>query len=107
MVKVMPKLIHIHPDDNVVVAIDALEAGDTVEVSGRRLVLRADVPAGHKIALKPIGEGEAVVKYGHRIGLSSEAVEPGAWVHSHNLKTALKPCGWYVHEAESTDAVTG
>src|SRR5690625_5353071 len=88
MGKVMPKLIHIHPNDNVVVAIDALEAGDTVEVSGRRLVLRADVPAGHKIALKPIGEGEAVVKYGHRIGLASEAVEPGAWVHSHNLKTA-------------------
>ena len=106
MGKVMPKLIHIHPDDNVVVAIDALEAGDTVEVSGRRLVLRADVPAGHKIALKPIGEGEAVVKYGHRIGLASEAVEPGAWVHSHNLKTALKPGESYVYEPVSRDAVS-
>ena len=106
MGKVMPKLIHIHPDDNVVVAIDALEAGDTVEVSGRRLVLRADVPAGHKIALRPIEEGEAVVKYGHRIGLASEAVEPGAWVHSHNLKTALKPGESYVYEPVSRDAVS-
>src|SRR5690625_3904779 len=106
MGKVMPKLIHIHPDDNVVVAIDALEAGDTVEVWGRRLVLGSDVPAGHKIALKPIGEGEAVVKCGHRIGLSSEAVEPGASVHSHNLKTALKPGESYVYEPASRDAVS-
>src|SRR5690625_7567705 len=78
MGKVMPKLIHIHPDDNVVVAIDALEAGDTVEVLGRRLALGSDVPAGHPIALEPTGEGEAVVQFGHRIAVPREAAAPGA-----------------------------
>ena len=80
-----PKVVHIHPDDNVVVATELLPAG--AAVSG--LVLRDEVPAGHKIALRDLAVGDTVTKYGFAIGRTTEAVPAGGWVHSHNLRTAL------------------
>ncbi len=53
-------------------------------------MLRDDVPAGHKIAVRPIEPGEPVVKYGFPIGAATTAIAPGAWVHTHNLKTCLE-----------------
>ena len=47
------------------------------------------IPAGHKIALKDIAEGEEIIKYSHRIGRATQTIRKGEWVHSHNMKTAL------------------
>jgi len=55
-------------------------------------VLRApqgDVPAGHKIALRDIPKGTAVVKYGYPIGVATADVRAGEFVHTHNLASAL------------------
>jgi altronate hydrolase len=46
---------------------------------------RAQVPAGHKIAARRIAEGEQV-KYDTVIGVATRDLEPGDYVHSHNLK---------------------
>ena len=85
-----PDAVRIHGDDNVAVAIRPLSAGDEVEVAGARVALRDDVPAGHKFALRRLAQGEPVVKYGFPIGALTQAVEPGGWIHSHNLKTQLE-----------------
>ncbi len=66
-------ILILHPLDNVGVLIRA----------------RGEIPAGHKIALHDIPSGEKVMKYGNPIGIASEAIREGDWVHSHNLKTAL------------------
>lgn len=84
-----PQTVRIHPSDNVVVATEPLSAGTTVEVDGQRLALSTDVPAGHKIAVAPLAAGESVIKYGFPIGRVTAPVEPGEWVHSHNLATGL------------------
>jgi altronate hydrolase len=84
-----PNAVKIHPTDNVVVAVRPLAPGDVVEVDGERLVLEEEVAAGHKIAVRPIEAGEPVIKYGFEIGKTTERVERGRWIHSHNLKTAL------------------
>jgi altronate hydrolase len=84
-----PEVVRIHPADNVVVATGTLPAGHTVTVEGATLVLRDPVPAGHKIALRALEPGEAVVKYGFPIGKLTEAVPAGGWIHSHNLRTGL------------------
>ncbi len=47
------------------------------------------IPAGHKIALKDIAEGEEIIKYSNRIGRETQKIRKGEWVHSHNMKTAL------------------
>jgi len=73
-----------------VVAVRSLPAGSEVVVEDAGVVLRDDVPAGHKIAVRPIEPGEPVVKYGFPIGAATAAIAPGAWVHTHNLKTCLE-----------------
>ena len=65
--------IRLHELDNVAVLLSA----------------RDGIPAGHKIALTEIAAGEKVVKYGNPIGVATQDIHKGEWVHSHNLKTGL------------------
>ena len=81
----MPDFIHIHPDDNVFVALRAIPAG-TVFCGVTAL---SDIPQGHKMALKAVSNGEQVVKYGFSIGHATAEIAPGDWVHTHNMTTNL------------------
>lgn len=96
----MEKLIRIHPLDNVAVAVSALKRGETVTVSGNRIVVQDDIPAGHKMAIAGIEEGADVIKYGFPIGLAKKAVEPGEWVHTHNVKSKLGDLLEYHYEPQ-------
>jgi altronate hydrolase len=82
-------VLHIHPRDNVAVALAALPAGQTIAVAGRSVTLAAAIPCGHKFAIAAIAAGADVVKYGQPLGHATEAIAAGAWVHTHNLKTNL------------------
>jgi SAF domain len=71
--------------DNVATALHALEPGLRLELSGGVVAVREPVPSGHKVALRPIGAGEAVIKYGSPIGLATMEIAAGAHVHTHNV----------------------
>jgi altronate hydrolase len=80
----------LHPDDNVAVALRDLARGETVAVpapapDGGAVIAAEPVPFGHKLALRPIARGAAVLKYGQPIGRALVDIAPGAWVHTHNL----------------------
>lgn len=60
----MPQAIHISPIDNVVVALHPIAKGTLVEVDGLSVTALEDIPQGHKMAVKPIKNGENVIKYG-------------------------------------------
>jgi altronate dehydratase len=79
------KFVKITPDDNVGVALTELKCGE--EALG--VTLTEDIPAGHKFALRPIAEGENIIKYSAPIGRATADVATGAWVHTHNVKTNL------------------
>ena len=81
----MPDFIRIHPNDNVAVALASIPAGTVF--SGVRAAV--DIPRGNKMALKPLKAGDQVVKYGFSIGHATQAIAPGQWVHTHNMKTNL------------------
>jgi len=85
----MTELLKITPRDNVAVALVPLKAGAVAEGDGVRVALTTDVPAGHKVALRPIAQGEGVIKYGFPIGYAKEDIPEGAHVHVHNLRTGL------------------
>ncbi|HEY0823586.1 MAG TPA: altronate dehydratase family protein [Ramlibacter sp.] len=76
-------LIRLHPDDNVLVAKAPLALGQVLPEF--EVKVRAQVPAGHKIAARAIAKGEPVRKYNAVIGVAARAIEPGDYVHSHNL----------------------
>ncbi len=78
-------VIHLHPNDNVVIAARQLESGIQIEAAGHRIQLQDSVALGHKVALQPIGRNEPVLKYGQIIGQASQQIAAGQWVHVHNL----------------------
>lgn len=78
-------VVFLHPDDNLCVAIRNLPAGTRVDAGGRSVTLSGAVRLGHKIALTPIAEGDRALRYGQTIGFATEAIEPGDWIHTHNL----------------------
>jgi len=92
--------VYLHPDDNICVAARTLPAGTVLEVGGREVVLTEPIKFGHKIAVKPIQHGEYVRKYGQIIGQATADVQPGAWVHSHNLVN-----GDFVRDYASAQAI--
>ena len=90
----IPQLLVHDTEDNVgVVVVEGLKAGTemlcvvTHDNSDFRLVAKADIPIGHKVALKDLAEGDTVMKYGEDIGKMIGAAEQGGHVHTHNLKT--------------------
>ena len=90
----IPQLLVHNKRDNVgVVVVENLKAGDemlcvaTEDNSDFTLVVKEDVPIGHKVALVDIDQGETVIKYGEDIGRVIAVVVTGEHVHVHNLKT--------------------
>jgi altronate hydrolase len=78
--------IHLRPADNVAVAARTLPVGSEIEFSGRILTVLGRVGLGHKVAVRPIPAGEAVIKYGQTIGFAGADIPAGAHVHVHNVR---------------------
>lgn len=85
----MAELLRIAGQDNVAVALSAIEKGAVLTVDGITVTAADDIPAGHKVALMPIAAGEKVIKYGFPIGYATQDIAPGRHVHVHNLHTCL------------------
>lgn len=79
------KTIIINPIDNVAVALADLNKGEVYE----GVTLIEDVKKGHKFALRPIKEGENVIKYGVPIAHATRDIVVGEWVHTHDVATNL------------------
>ena len=88
--------IKINPSDNVAVALTDLRAGDAVA----GVVLRTDVPRGHKIVLTGLGAGENVIKYGFPIGHVTRAVQAGEMIDHTCIKTNLEGLLEYSYHPE-------
>ncbi len=78
--------LQLNPNDNVAIAKEEL-APETrgAMPDGNELTIRERVPVGHKFALREIAAGAPVLRYGYRIGVATQNILPGDWVHSHNL----------------------
>lgn len=77
--------ILLHPSDNVAIARVPIAPGTQLEIAGQHLVTLDAIPAGHKVALRPVALGEPLVRYGQRIGRASQTIEPGRHVHTQNV----------------------
>ncbi len=75
-----------HLKDNVATAKSVLKAGTSLLLSkGKKIKVREEIPFAHKIALRKISRGGAVIKYGERIGRAVRSIEAGELVHIHNV----------------------
>lgn len=74
--------IRLHENDNVEVARVAIAQGG--RLNGAGLLANADIPAGHKVAMKPIPNGGPITKFNQTIAFASVDIAPGDHVHTHN-----------------------
>lgn len=85
----MLRAIVLHRDDNVATLIDTGRAAERLQLTGEAssaLELNADVPFGHKCAIRPIGKGADILKYGQVIGRATADIQPGDHVHVQNVE---------------------
>ena len=78
---------HLHPSDNVAVALADLSTDEVLDLPMGRVVVTAPVPFGHKVAVTAVAVGEEVRKYGEVIGRASAPIRPGDHVHVHNVES--------------------
>ena len=86
----MNDLIRIAPQDMAAVALRPLKTGETVSYGSGTVTLKEDISMGHKVALRDIRKGEAVIKYGFPIGEAVADIPEGTHIHTHNLHTLLR-----------------
>jgi altronate dehydratase small subunit len=90
-IDVSQSAILLNVNDDVATALVGLNRGESVNVAlndvSLDIVLREDVPFGHKYALRDIAEGEEILKYGLPIGKALADIRAGEWVHVHNCRS--------------------
>ena len=79
------------PKDNVCTVVEAIPAGVEVgmEIGGEVVWVCSSeaIPVGHKLAIRDIGQGEIIMKYGEVIGRATKNISVGQHVHVHNLES--------------------
>jgi (2R)-sulfolactate sulfo-lyase subunit alpha len=82
------------PNDSVAVVVtEGIKAGQTLtalildEDRTIQIPCKADIPLGHKVAMKDMAVGATVIKYGVDIGKVISAITTGDHAHVHNIKT--------------------
>ncbi len=80
--------LRLHADDNIAVAKRSVPSGTPLdlgpEFEGQST--NEAIEMGHKVATLPIRAGTPIRKYGQSIGMATVDIEPGDWVHTHNVE---------------------
>lgn len=82
----MPRVLRIHPADDLILALEDLPAGARVELGAEAYELRDPVPAKHKFAARDFDAGAAVTMYGLPVGRTTCPIKRGARLTTENLK---------------------
>src|SRR3954470_16982292 len=80
--------LKIHPDDNVLVALRDLRAGDSIVIEGQQIEIRQDVAAKHKFFIDDLHPGDSVIMYGTLVGKVQVPVVKGGLMTTSNTKHA-------------------
>lgn len=82
------RVTKVHPNDNVLVALANLEAGETIVYNGNEYSLPGRVPAKHKFVTTDLKAGDPVYMYGVLVGKAQQDIVRGGVITTANLKHA-------------------
>ncbi|MCA8999396.1 MAG: altronate dehydratase [Planctomycetaceae bacterium] len=77
--------LRLHESDNVVVARRSVSRGGEWASGERTVSASQPIEMGHKMAITSVAPGEPLKKFGQPIGFATQPIEPGDWVHVHNV----------------------
>lgn len=76
------------PEDNCATSLTDIPKDEVIQINGNKTIkINHDIPMGHKFALKNINKGDIIKKYGQIIGVATEDIKVGDWIHTHNIKS--------------------
>src|SRR5688572_18458677 len=75
--------IRLHPQDDVVIARIEIPTG--TRITKEKVSSLVTIPAGHKLAVRDIAQGDPVRRYNQIIGFATRAIRAGEHVHVHNI----------------------
>jgi altronate hydrolase len=78
--------LKIHPDDNVLVALSDLKAGEKILYNDSSIVLTDNVPAKHKFVIHSLQPNQEIYMYGVLVGKAMSPIAAGAPIGTHNVK---------------------
>ncbi len=81
-------MIQINDRDNVAIVTHAVPAGTWL---AEDLTAITDIPQGHKILLKDLSAGAAVIRYGTVIGYADRDLKRGSWIHEEVMRMPTPP----------------
>ena len=82
------KYIIMKPEDNCATSLTDIPKDEVIQINGNKTIkINHDIPMGHKFALKNINKGDIIKKYGQIIGVATEDIKVGDWIHTHNIKS--------------------
>ncbi|NEU06933.1 altronate dehydratase [Flavihumibacter sp. R14] len=82
------KVLHIHPTDNVLVALSNLSREEQIVFESEKFLLRDAIPGKHKFAMKDLDPGDEIIMYGVLVGKAIEPIARGGLIHTGNIKHA-------------------
>lgn len=83
--------LRIHPEDNVLVALQDLAPGTEITFEGKRFSVVSGVKAKHKFTLEPLEAGEEIRMYGVLVGKTNIALPQGETITTQNIHHAANP----------------
>ncbi|GAA5221206.1 UxaA family hydrolase [Membranihabitans marinus] len=82
------KVLLIHPNDNVLVALEDLKAGDRVRNNDGYIEIKEDIAAKHKFPIVDLDAQDTVTMYGVLVGVTQMPVGQGCLLTTENLHHA-------------------
>lgn len=89
--KKIAQVILLHPDDNIVVCVAHIYAGDEISIDATSVKMPQDLEVGHKLARRDLAVGDKIYRYGAPIGSMTQAAAMGEHVHMHNMQSDYIP----------------
>lgn len=85
------KVLKIHPEDNVLVALQNLANGEVIQYAGEEYILKEDIGAKHKFFINDMHVGDKIMMYGVLVGKIQFDVPKGSRMTTENTKHAADP----------------
>ncbi|WP_373056644.1 UxaA family hydrolase [Zunongwangia sp. H14] len=80
------KLIKVHPDDNVAIALVDLWQGDRLHFEGEEIIVLNDTQAKHKITMVDLQPEDKIFMYGVLVGKAVSEIKRGDKLTTENVK---------------------
>ena len=82
------KYLLIDLKDNCATALEDIPQDTKINLIDKSFKIHHRIPLGHKFAINNIEKEDYIVKYGEIIGIATENINEGDWIHIHNIKSS-------------------